>query len=95
MIEIIPNWHPLFVHFTIGLLLTSAMLSALGTAIAGSPFAPHATVTARWNLWIGTAFAVITVAAGYCAYYTIAHDELGDIGSRTGARSRGTCSSTS
>jgi uncharacterized membrane protein len=30
MIEIIPNWHPVFVHFTIGLLLTAGLLFLAG-----------------------------------------------------------------
>jgi len=36
--------------------------------------AAGATVAARWNLWIGAAFAVLTVVAGYRAYYTVGHD---------------------
>lgn len=75
MIEIIPNWHPLFVHFTLGLLLTSAALFALGGTISAGPFGPQATITARWTLWIGAGFAVVTVAAGYRAYYTVEHDD--------------------
>jgi uncharacterized membrane protein len=70
MIEIIPNWHPIFVHFTLGLLTTAVALFAVG-ALAKSP---QATTVARWNLWIGTVFAVITLALGYQAYYTVAHD---------------------
>ena len=27
MIEILPNWHPILAHFTIGLLLTSVALA--------------------------------------------------------------------
>jgi len=75
MIEIVPNWHPLLVHFTLGLLLTAAALFAAGALIARGPTAAQATVVARWNLWIGTAFALVTVAAGYRAYYTVAHDD--------------------
>jgi len=70
MIEIIPNWHPIFVHFTLGLLITAVMLFLVG-ALAKSP---QATTVARWNLWIGTVFAVITLAFGYQAYYTVEHD---------------------
>jgi uncharacterized membrane protein len=75
MIEIVPNWHPFLVHFTLGLLLTAAALFAAGALLTRGPIAAQATMVARWNLWIGTAFAVITVAAGYRAYYTVAHDD--------------------
>jgi uncharacterized membrane protein/ketosteroid isomerase-like protein len=73
MIEIVPNWHPVFVHFTLGLLLTAAALFAAGGLLA-APAAVQATVAARWNLWIGSAFGVLALAAGYRAYYTVAHD---------------------
>jgi uncharacterized membrane protein len=73
MIEIIPNWHPTWVHFTVGLLLTSAALFL----VAAVWKLPTATTVARWNLWIGTAFAVVTVTTGYLAYHDVAHDADG------------------
>ena len=63
MIEIIPNWHPVLVHFTIGLLLTAAGLFLAGAMAPGAAPAAQATVVARWNLRIGTGFALLTVAA--------------------------------
>jgi len=74
MIEIIPNWHPIFVHFTLGLLLTSTALFIFGALVRARPVGAQATMVARWNLWIGSAFAVVTVAAGFIAYNSVAHD---------------------
>jgi uncharacterized membrane protein len=74
MIEIIPNWHPIFVHFTLGLLLTSVALFIFGTLVRERPVGAQATMVARWNLWIGSAFAVVTVAAGFIAYNSMPHD---------------------
>lgn len=74
MIEIIPNWHPIVVHFTIGLLLTGSVLFLGGYVFRNSGTAMHVTTAARWNLGIGVAFAVATVATGYQAYYSVAHD---------------------
>lgn len=74
MIEIIPNWHPVFVHFTIGLLLTAALLFLAGYFMRNRMAGRHATVAARWNLGIGAVVAVLTVATGLQAYYTLAHD---------------------
>jgi uncharacterized membrane protein len=68
--EIIPNWHPIFVHFTIGLLSISALLY-----LAGSVFKKgNLLVVARWNLWIGAVITVGTVIAGFDAYNSVAHD---------------------
>lgn len=77
MIEIIPNWHPVFVHFTIGLLMTAALLFLAGALLARRPVGRSLTTAARIDLWIGTAAAIGTVIAGFAAYYTVAHDEPG------------------
>lgn len=74
MIEIIPNWHPIFTHFTIGLLLTGSALFLVGYLFRHNNTGMRITTAARWNLGIGAAFAVITIATGYQAYYSVAHD---------------------
>ena len=68
--EIIPNWHPVFVHFTIGLLSISALLYLIGLVIKK----PNLLMVARWNLWIGAGITIGTVWAGFYAYDTVAHD---------------------
>lgn len=70
MIEIIPNWHPIFVHFTIGLLAISALFYLGGAVLKRE----HLLVVARWNLWIGALVTVGTVLAGWYAYNTVNHD---------------------
>ncbi len=70
MIEIIPNWHPLMVHFTLGLLSISALLYLAGSVLKK----PHLLIAARWNLWIGATLTVGTVLAGLQAYNSVAHD---------------------
>ncbi len=74
--EIIPNWHPIFVHFSIALLSISSALLIFGK------FAPQkylwrntALTVSRWNLLIGAAISIITVLAGWHAYNTVNHDE--------------------
>lgn len=69
-IEIIPNWHPIFVHFTIGLLGISALLYLAGLVLKKE----NLLVAARWNLWIGAAMTICTVMAGLYAYNTVTHD---------------------
>ena len=75
MIEIIPNWHPLVVHFTIALLLTASALFILGASVRGRPVGAAVTLVARWNLALGVIAAVLTLATGWQAYNTVAHDE--------------------
>jgi uncharacterized membrane protein len=70
MIEIIPNWHPVFVHFTIGLLSISALLYLAGSVLRNMTLL----TVARWNLWIGASITAATVLAGFYAYNTVIHD---------------------
>lgn len=74
MFEIIPNWHPIFVHFTIALLSMSSIFFVLLKVISDTPIKEHMRICAYWNLWIGTGFAVVTAIAGWFAYNSVAHD---------------------
>lgn len=69
-IEIIPNYHPIFVHFTIGLLSVSALLYLLGSIFKKE----NLFIAARWNLWIGAVLTIGTVIAGFDAYNSVGHD---------------------
>lgn len=74
MIEIVPNWHPIFVHFTVALLIIAAAIHLLSHFLPKGEVANQLTIVARWNLWIGVGFTLFTVAAGWYAYNTVAHD---------------------
>jgi uncharacterized membrane protein len=75
MIEIIPNWHPVFVHFTVGLLSIASLLFLAGVFTpAGAAWKQTCLTVARWNLWMGAAITIGTVLAGWQAYNTVAHD---------------------
>ena len=69
-IEIIPNWHPLLVHFTVALFSVSALLYLAGLVFKKS----NLLIVARWNLWIGAVATIATVLAGFDAYNSIPHD---------------------
>ncbi len=75
MIEIIPNWHPLFVHFTIGLLTISTLLYVMGFFLKREALL----TAARWNLWIGVTITVGTLLAGLYAYNTVIHDDVSHV----------------
>ena len=74
MIEVIPNWHPIFVHFTVALFSVSTGLYVLGLLIPDGKLKGQWRTVARWNLWFGMGLTVITVLSGIYAYNTVAHD---------------------
>ncbi len=73
-IEIIPNWHPILVHFTIALLSVSTLLFVVGTLARKEPLHSQLAIAARWNLWIGALAALVTVLAGAYAFSTVPHN---------------------
>lgn len=73
MPEIIPNWHPVFVHFTVALLSLSVGLFVI-TYFLSSALKEQWTLVARWCLWFGMGFTLLTVASGIYAYNTVDHD---------------------
>ncbi len=76
MITIIPNYHPIFVHFTVALLIVAAALHLLSHFLSNSELRNQLLIVARWNLRIGVAITLITVALGWYAYNTVNHDTL-------------------
>jgi len=74
MPEIIPNWHPIFVHFTVALVTVSVLLYLVGYCTHRFQLGREILIVARWCLWLGAIAAIATVSAGFIAYYTVAHD---------------------
>ena len=76
MIDIVPNWHPIWVHFPIALLSLATVLFLAGR-MASEPLGPSLTSAARWNLVVGVVLLVPTLLTGYWAYNSVAHDGAG------------------
>ncbi len=76
MIEIIPNWHPLFVHFTVALLSLAVLFFIIEKPIHETIMGDNFLVFARYCLWLGVALSFITVLAGWSAYNSVDHDNL-------------------
>lgn len=74
MIEILPNWHPIFVHFSVALLTVSVVLFVLSKVITNWRVEDQLIATAYWNLWIGAAVSIGTVIAGWVAFNSVDHD---------------------
>jgi len=73
MIEIIPNFHPIFVHFTVALFSLSVGLFVVTLFMSGD-LKDQWTTVARWTLWFGAGFTILTGLSGLDAYNTVAHD---------------------
>jgi len=74
MIEILPNWHPVFVHFTMALLSVAGVLFMISGLAREWQYRQTARKVAEWNFWIGSAVTVATAFAGWYAYNTVDHD---------------------
>lgn len=78
MSEVIPNWHPLLVHFPVALISVSAFFHLATLAIWGRhKSAVHCAVLAHATLWMGALAAVLAAMLGWLAFSTVDHDEAG------------------
>lgn len=81
--QIIPNIHPIFVHFTVALVSIAFILHGLAylgsfrASIKEASWLKEIAVTGRWCLWLAMVFVVLTVLAGLQAYFTVLHNEAG------------------
>lgn len=76
MIEIVPNWHPVFVHFTLALLSLSMVLFVVARWINTPSLRAQITTVAQWNLWVGAVISIATAVAGWLAYNSVTHDDV-------------------
>ena len=76
MIEIIPNWHPLLVHFTVALLSLAVLVHLAVLLPLPAGVRAEGKVVARWLLWLGALFAIATAATGWLAYNSVEHDDI-------------------
>ena len=78
MIEIIPNWHPIWVHFAIALLVTGTVIYAVfgWKANSGTTEPTQALVVSRWMIWLGAIASLVSLLTGYWASTSVAHDDL-------------------
>jgi len=81
--EITPNWHPIFVHFTVALFTISTVFYFLALAshslVGPRPITSEFEIAARWCLWMSAFITIFTVLAGLYAYNTVRHDAISHI----------------
>ncbi|GHB05485.1 hypothetical protein GCM10009069_29860 [Algimonas arctica] len=69
-----PNIHPVLVHFAYALSLSSLAVYVLGRLLPNGPRKDSTQSAGDWMLAFGAVAIVATIAAGFYAYYTVAHD---------------------
>lgn len=77
MIEIIPNWHPVFVHFPIAFSAAAVFFITLGMLFKRQPWAIQCLLFGRWMLWGAAIFACVAAVFGWFAYNSVTHDDAG------------------
>src|SRR2546423_14127776 len=69
-------WHPIFVHFTVALLIVAAFFYAAAALTKNEAWRPRLLNAGELNLWVGAALSTFTVALGAIAYGTVPHDDV-------------------
>jgi len=76
MIEIVPNWHPIWVHFAIALLVTGAIAHTIALLRGSNDGGPsQALIVGRWTLWFGVLAAASALLTGTWAAGSVTHDD--------------------
>jgi uncharacterized membrane protein len=60
--------HPYIVHFAVGLILVSVALFLIAAVAGRRSWSASLLHAARWNLWIGAAFALASIGTGFVDY---------------------------
>ncbi len=79
MIEIIPNWHPVFVHFPIVFTSASIFFFVAANLLKDKTLAAQCLLTSKWMLWAAAIFACIAAVFGWVAFNSVEHDEAGHL----------------
>ncbi len=77
MIEIIPNFHPLVVHFPIALTVVAFVLALLSSLLKSHQLASYWSAASHLALWAAALSALIAVFFGWLAYNSVNHDDAG------------------
>lgn len=83
VIEIIPNWHPIFALFTMSFGFFGFTYITTHLNIVSRSLVNEFEIIARWCLWTGALITIITVLAGLNAFNTVNHDEVSHIAMHT------------
>ncbi len=74
MIEIIPNLHPVFVHFTVTLFVITGLLQLIPWLFKEKVQNNVFIFIQKWLVILGSLAVLVTVVTGVQAYYSVSHD---------------------
>ncbi len=76
LFEILPNWHPFFVHYTISFFSIGALIYSCVTLLSfKETYRDYLYQASIFCLRVGAIFTILTVASGFHAYLTVPHAE--------------------
>lgn len=67
--------HPIFVHFSIGLLGIFVLLTIISSFLPKTNLCLELNATRRWCLWIGMGLTIFTLATGFWSFFNVDHNE--------------------
>jgi uncharacterized membrane protein len=77
MIQIIPNFHPVVVHFPIALTIVAFAATLASQLFKKRTFTNQLAIVSHYMLWLAAATALVAVAFGWLAYNSVNHDDAG------------------
>ncbi len=76
-LQIIPNFHPIVVHFPIGLTVIAFLLSIAAYARRSHPVSTQLAAAGHFTLWLAAIGAATAVLFGWLAFNSVNHDDAG------------------
>ncbi len=64
MMEWVPGWHPVVVHFPVALVITAALCLTVAFVLPRNRYAPVLATVGTWNLCIGAATVFLALGTG-------------------------------
>ena len=77
MVEIIPNFHPVVVHFPIALTMVAFALALLSNLLKSHRLVDYWTAASHLALWAAALSGLMAVVFGWLAYNSVNHDDAG------------------
>lgn len=75
--QIIPNYHPIVVHFPIALTIVAFLFSIAAYARRSHPVSAQMAAAGHFTLWLAAIGAAAAVLFGWLAYNSVNHDDAG------------------
>ncbi|HQS37546.1 MAG: hypothetical protein B7Y16_00310 [Methylotenera sp. 24-45-7] len=75
--QIIPNFHPIVVHFPIALTIIAFLLSIAAYARRSHPISAQLAAAGHFTLWLAAIGAATAVLFGWLAFNSVNHDDAG------------------